>query len=463
MLFCTLVNIFIPFVKRLIFISLAISFLSCSKDSNPENTCDPNPDLITSEITDITDQSAILRGTINPPTCDSSITSQGFVYGKGNLPTIQNGIVVKSGVDISAPINDLQQNTTYYVRTFLENLSGVYYGNEVSFTTTVSDVKFSTSSVGDITPISAVVNFQVQRESGDTISESGVVYSDSSNPTINENKVNGENSVTIEGLSPNTIYYCRPYATNAAGTFYGEEFSFTTDDGIVVFEVNFSKIKRDEFDYSFQITDDGGYASLITSKGIYFSATANPNSEKLDTESNNKVSGLTANTIYYAFPYFVVSDEAENLLDPIEIKTAPTEISSEIKRIVWDLEDFNPYGNDGGEWNKRAIDADIFIDTYLKYIEQARLQGYYSFNGSSFLPWAYWTFWQTGVNYSQETLDKIDETNEGTIYYNLGKGDYIGGDPVFVNFKYRFRVEIVDFSGNIYYSPFVEVDVPKSE
>ena len=33
---------------------------------------------------------------------------------------------------------------------------------------------------------------------------------------------------SITGLTPNTTYYVRAYATNSVGTAYGEELSFTT-------------------------------------------------------------------------------------------------------------------------------------------------------------------------------------------------------------------------------------------
>ncbi len=35
---------------------------------------------------------------------------------------------------------------------------------------------------------------------------------------------------TLTGLSPNTRYYVRAYATNKQGTSYGEEISFTTSN-----------------------------------------------------------------------------------------------------------------------------------------------------------------------------------------------------------------------------------------
>lgn len=64
---------------------------------------------------------------------------------------------------------------------------------------------------------------------------SGVVWSTSPNPIISyETKIElgflsiGENPVTLNNLTPNTKYYARAFATNAFGTSYGNEISFTT-------------------------------------------------------------------------------------------------------------------------------------------------------------------------------------------------------------------------------------------
>ncbi len=40
-------------------------------------------------------------------------------------------------------------------------------------------------------------------------------------------------STNITGLTPNTIYYIRAYATNSIGTAFGEEVSFTTAPVII--------------------------------------------------------------------------------------------------------------------------------------------------------------------------------------------------------------------------------------
>lgn len=65
------------------------------------------------------------------------------------------------------------------------------------------------------------------------ISEKGVCWKTSPNPTIADSRTSngtGTSSFTssLTGLTPNTTYYVRCYATNGAGTGYGTEISFTT-------------------------------------------------------------------------------------------------------------------------------------------------------------------------------------------------------------------------------------------
>jgi uncharacterized protein (TIGR02145 family) len=65
------------------------------------------------------------------------------------------------------------------------------------------------------------------------VSSSGVCWSTDPNPTLQNSKTTDGSGIgkyisSITGLTPGTTYFLRSYATNAAGTSYGAEESFTT-------------------------------------------------------------------------------------------------------------------------------------------------------------------------------------------------------------------------------------------
>ena len=124
-------------MKKLTYLFLALIIVACSDDEG--NPCLYNPTLTTSAVTNITETSATLNGVISivSENCEEPTnTEQGFVYATTIQPTIANTQVNVDGTNISINLEGLTPNTTYYVRTFLTNTLGEFYGNEVSFMTT---------------------------------------------------------------------------------------------------------------------------------------------------------------------------------------------------------------------------------------------------------------------------------------------------------------------------------------
>jgi hypothetical protein len=90
----------------------------------------------------------------------------------------------------------------------------------------------TTGTAGSITPTTAAVNGNsyVCTGSCTAVSSEGTCYSTSSNPTTpctSDGTATPWNS-TISGLTSNTIYHYRAFATNSAGTAYGSDQTFTT-------------------------------------------------------------------------------------------------------------------------------------------------------------------------------------------------------------------------------------------
>ncbi len=91
----------------------------------------------------------------------------------------------------------------------------------------------TTHAVGDITSCSARCGGFVSGSGGAAVTSRGVCWSTVPNPTVNDSHTadgtgNGGFKSVLFGLTPGTTYHIRAYATNSAGTAYGEEQSFTT-------------------------------------------------------------------------------------------------------------------------------------------------------------------------------------------------------------------------------------------
>ena len=123
-------------MKNILYLFLVLTIFSCSDDEG--NSCVYEPTLTTQAATDITETSATLNGVISivSENCDvPNNTEQGFVYSTEIQPTLEDIQVNVNGTNISTTIEGLTPNTTYYVRAFLTNNFGDFYGDEMDFTT----------------------------------------------------------------------------------------------------------------------------------------------------------------------------------------------------------------------------------------------------------------------------------------------------------------------------------------
>jgi hypothetical protein len=94
----------------------------------------------------------------------------------------------------------------------------------------------TTASVGSIAGICATCGGNVVAAGSSDVTGRGVCWSTALNPTVADAKTSdgsgtGSFANSLTGLTPNTAYHVRAYATNASGTAYGVDRSFTTLDG----------------------------------------------------------------------------------------------------------------------------------------------------------------------------------------------------------------------------------------
>jgi uncharacterized protein (TIGR02145 family) len=195
--------------------------------------------LTTNTVTGITGTTATVGGNITNDG-GGTITGRGVVYSNNPSPTISNSkLIIGSGTgSFSGTITGLTPNTTYYVRAYAINSAGTAYGNELSFTTATVPA-IVTNAISNITNNSANGGGNVTSDGGSSVTSRGLVYGTSPSPTISNSVLNigsgtGTFSGTISDLVPNTTYYVRAFATNSAGTAYGDEISFTNVCGAFV-------------------------------------------------------------------------------------------------------------------------------------------------------------------------------------------------------------------------------------
>jgi len=90
-----------------------------------------------------------------------------------------------------------------------------------------------TNGISSINQSTATSGGNISSDGGATVTVRGVCWSTSQNPTIANSKTTDGTGIgiyasSITGLTQLTTYYVRAYATNSAGTGYGNQLSFTT-------------------------------------------------------------------------------------------------------------------------------------------------------------------------------------------------------------------------------------------
>lgn len=107
----------------------------------------------------------------------------------------------------------------------------VAFGGDAVPTVVVPTVTTTTQS--NVATTSATLGGDVSADGGASVTDRGIVWATTSNPTTSNNKVSigsgtGVFSQSVTSLPASTTIYVRAFATNTAGTAYGSQISFTT-------------------------------------------------------------------------------------------------------------------------------------------------------------------------------------------------------------------------------------------
>lgn len=180
---------------------------------------------------------SIINGQVKLMWTDNSNNETGFKIERklsngifSNLGNVATNIVSYDDASISA-------GQTYVYRVMSYNSVGnSAYTNEISISIPIPITVpvLTTATISALTSTTSISGGNITSDGGATVTARGVVWSTSQNPTIvlttktTDGSGNGIFTSNISGLTANTQYFVRSYATNSVGTSYGNEINFTT-------------------------------------------------------------------------------------------------------------------------------------------------------------------------------------------------------------------------------------------
>jgi hypothetical protein len=265
----------------------------------------------TASATSITSNSATTGGDI---TSDggAAVTARGVVYG---TTTGSSTFSVTSGTGTGTytiGLTGLTPATTYYARSFATNSVGTVYGTETSFTSIAIAPTLTTTAASSVTKYAANTGGTIISNGGSTISASGICWSTTATPTISDSKTtDGTTSGTftnaITGLTAGTTYFVRAYATNAIGTSYGANESFTTlsassNNPVLASTTSATSITANAAILGGDVTDEG--ATQVSVRGLVYGTTTGSSTFSVTVGSGagtftSTLTGLTQGATYY--------------------------------------------------------------------------------------------------------------------------------------------------------------------
>ena len=225
-----------------------------------------------------------------------------------NWSTLENAGCVflpAAGYRSGTTVNSIDSEGNYWTATYYDNIDAYslsfdnsllktdgirrYYGRSVRLVQTVTDMTLlpeliktiptvTTSAARSIASRQATLGGEVTRDGRSNITTRGVCFNTSPNPTTSNRKAatgaaTGTFSGDATGLNPGTTYYARAYATNAQGTAYGNQITFTTNpEPPVVVTACISDVPTTSATGGGRVISDGG--ATVTARGVCWSSSS---------------------------------------------------------------------------------------------------------------------------------------------------------------------------------------------
>lgn len=219
--------------------------------------------------------------------------------------------------------SDYTRGTTYYWRVRGKDPAGSNSWGEwtasSSFLISPIPATVTISGVSNIDDTSLDVNANIDSDGGATVTERGVCWSLSANPTTADDKATGTGNpytVTATPLTASTTYNFRAYAINSAGTSYSANISQQTlqpEQEPTLTTADASNISYTSATLGGEVTLNGRHS--VTERGVVFSE--NPAPTTLDRKYtaptvglgsySGGVTGLDPDVLYYVRSYAINS------------------------------------------------------------------------------------------------------------------------------------------------------------
>lgn len=284
------------------------------------------PIISTDPVTDISLTTAVCGGSVSLDG-DAEVTERGVCWNSEGNPTISDSRTIDgSGLGtFNSLITGLSSNTKYYFRAYATNSVGTNYG-ETDSLITLSEISLPTiTAATDVKVIGTSASFKcnITDWGGAEITERGICYNTSGNPTINDNKIiegngSGEFTAVLFKLPVNKKYYARAYAVNSKGTGYSQELVFDIlpvlngayADGIH-FDTGIIQAAIDS------ITNSGGGVVLLQN-GIYYTAPFELKSNvTLEIDSTATILASQNKYDYYPIGFDTTGGETPSSMRPL--------------------------------------------------------------------------------------------------------------------------------------------------
>jgi hypothetical protein len=278
----------------------------------------------TGEVSEVTLTSATFHGVVNVDISQYHAVTFGIMLSQSKAELNEReGEMFKAkpliGTDFKIEIGDLKPETKYYYCSWLLlNNTQYEFGDIKEFETLVpTPSTVITNPITMITTNSALAGGYVKDDGGASVTERGIVFGTSKEPTTSNYKVKngsgiGEFTCNLTNLKDGTTYYVRAYAINKKGVAYGDEQIFTTRKLVpptietsVITNISYTSVT-----VGGDVIDEGSMP--VVERGVVYSTSPIPTTSNNKVKSGSGTGSFTCNltnlkdgTTYYVRAYAI--------------------------------------------------------------------------------------------------------------------------------------------------------------